>query len=212
MAHVIVRLMGGLGNQMFQYATGLAQAQRLKVPLLIDRTWLDHRNGNTTPRELELDLFQAPIAFATSEQIRALRRTCDQRAYRIGHRLLPFLFAQHCFRERTKGFDPAIQTLKAPIHLEGYWQNERYFNTIADRLREELFVPKARPSARNEELAASIRSTASASIHVRRGDYVSNAEVNRVHGVCSTEYYESSARSLAEEHGLQHFFLFSDDP
>lgn len=211
---VIVRLMGGLGNQMFQYATGYALAQRHRVRLLLDRNFLDHRPGDMTwtPRDFELDVFQAPIAFATAAEVRRMRRPVDERAYRIGHRLLPFLFPDHCFRERAMGFDPMVNVLRPPIYLEGYWQNENYFTSIASVLRDALFIPREQPSARNRELLSAIQGTRSASIHVRRGDYVSDAAIAQFHGVCPPEYYTSAARLLAEEHGVEHFFIFSDEP
>ncbi len=214
MGHVIVRLMGGLGNQLFQYAAGTALAQRLGVPLLLDRGFLDHRPADMTwtPRAFELDVFDLPIAFATEAQVRYLRRPMDRRGYSKAHAVLPSLFPDHVFRDKGHGFDPAVKELKAPVYMEGYWQNEGYFLSIADSLRTKLYVPRELPSTRNSEALATIKSTKSASIHVRRGDYVSDAETSRFHGVCSVDYHTSGAELLATQHGVQHFFIFSDDP
>ncbi len=214
MSYVITRLMGGLGNQLFQYAAGHALSTRLNVPLLVDRTFLDHRpSGMTwTPRELELDALRVPLTFATARDVRRLRRPLDDRTYQRASRVLPFLFADHTFRERRKGYDPHIEQVNAPIYLDGFWQNEGYFTSIADVLRNELFVPRDPPSQRNTELRDAMRSTKSASLHVRRGDYVSNSEASRFHGVCSVDYYVGSAELLARDQGVDHFFVFSDDP
>ncbi|MBK9758770.1 MAG: alpha-1,2-fucosyltransferase [Flavobacteriales bacterium] len=214
MEQVITRLMGGLGNQMFQYAAGYSLAQRLGVPLLLDRTFLDHRGPEVTwtPRPFELDVFQLPIAFASADDVGRVRRELDDTIYRRTKRILPFLFKDRCYVERGRTFEPTFFDLAAPVYIEGYWQDERYFLAHATELRETLFVPKAQPSATNAALLDAIRSTVSASIHVRRGDYVSLPDANRYHGVCSTDYYTSNAQWLVEHRGVQHFFIFSDDP
>lgn len=213
MGMVVTRLMGGLGNQMFQYAAGHTLASRLGVPLLLDRTFLDSRppGMDWTPRELALDVFQAPLHFASERTVHILRRPIDQRLHRQLHRILPFLYAD-VHLQRGTGFDPAFFRHKAPVYLEGYWQNECYFTEVADRLRQELFVPTARPSGVNVVLLGAIQGCVSASIHVRRGDYVHNENAQRHHGTCSVDYYTGAARELAGDHGVEHFFVFSDDP
>ncbi|MBZ0207940.1 MAG: alpha-1,2-fucosyltransferase [Flavobacteriales bacterium] len=214
MESVIIRLMGGLGNQMFQYATGYTVAKQLDVPLLLDRTFLDSRpKGMTwTPRSFELDVFQLPITFASEKQVVRMRRELDDRWYRSAKRVFPDLFPSKCFVERGTGFDPAIFQCSAPVYLEGFWQNEGYFVSEANALRNTLFVLKRDLSEKNAALLSSIRSTRSASIHIRRGDYVTNSEAGRYHGACSVEYYTSSAALLVQQHDVDHFFIFSDDP
>ena len=213
MSQVITRLMGGLGNQMFQYAAGKALATRLAVPLLVDRSFLDDpASGTTTRRELELDAFRLPLEFAGPAEVNSLRRAHDQRIHRLANRLAPAIIKDRVFRERGTGFDPAFTKLRGPVFLEGYWQNEQYFNSIADELRTDLFVPRSAPSARNAELLTSIQGATSASLHVRRGDYISDPNANSFHGVCSVDYYMAGAKELAAEKGVDHFFLFSDDP
>lgn len=213
MTQVIARLMGGLGNQMFQYATGAALAERLNVPLLLDRSFLDHQPAGMTwtPRTFELDVFAAPIAFATGDQVqeaRAPRSWLD----RATSRLLPTRFPPRVFHEHGHGFDPAFNDLLAPVYLDGYWQNEQYFNPIAGTLRDRYFVPRQRPDERNLSLRDRMVSSISASVHVRRGDYVSDPGTARYHGACSLEYYSASARSLVRTEGVDHFFVFSDEP
>ena len=214
MGHVIVRLMGGLGNQMFQYATGLALARRLKVPLLLDREFLDSRppGMNWTARSLELDVFKAPLHFATRDMVKHARRELESVWRRRMDRLLPGLFPKRCYLQQGTGYDPGLLHCEAPIHIEGFWQNERYFKHLAEELRTEIFVPRALVEGQNAELLASIRASNCASIHVRRGDYVSNTDSNRYHGVCSPDHYIKAAEELFREQGVEHFFLFSDEP
>jgi hypothetical protein len=214
MNSVIVRLMGGLGNQMFQYATGFSVAKRSGVPLLLDRTFLDSRPAgmNWTARAFELDVFRLPYTFADPLLVERMRRELDHRWYRPVQRRFPWIFPPKCFVQQGTAFAPAVFQRKAPLYLEGFWQNEGFFSQVADELRTALFVPKEGISEKNAALLELIRSTRSACIHVRRGDYVANAEANRYHGTCSVNYYTSSAASLAEKQGVDRFFIFSDDP
>ncbi|MCB0764671.1 MAG: alpha-1,2-fucosyltransferase [Flavobacteriales bacterium] len=213
MALVITRLMGGLGNQMFQYAAGYALSRRWNVPLFVDPGFLDARppGMNWTPRELELDVLKAPLSFPTDQQVRSYRRELDVRAVRVAHRYFPRVFRSRCFVERGPGFDPAFLRIKPPIYLEGFWQNEAYFRGVANELRA-CFEPKGSPTASVRRTLEDIRTLRSASVHVRRGDYVLNAEASAFHGTCSPAYYQDASRWLVREHGVEHFHVFSDDP
>ena len=209
---VITRLMGGLGNQMFQYAAGYALATRLGVPLLLDRSFLDSRppHMDWTARPFELNAYQIDPAFADADLVaRIMRRSGSRWGHLLPHR--PFTRWQH-FREKDKQFDSGFDGLDAPVLIDGFWQNERYFLSVADALRDRLFVPHGTPSEQNAAHAARIRSDRSASLHVRLGDYVTNAEAARYHGVCSWEYYRDAAAWLVEHHGVDHFHIFTDAP
>ncbi len=126
MSVVISRLMGGLGNQMFQYAAGLALADHLGVPLMLDRTVLDDalaRKGDT-PRELALDGFRAPLAFVDRAQVAAMLPRDLGPLRNRARSLLPNLFPKApYYRETSRAFDPRFFNVKAPVLIDGYWQN-----------------------------------------------------------------------------------------
>ena len=212
MSHVITRLKGGLGNQLFQYAAGHALASRLNVRLLLDRSYLDLRgNGVTwTPREFELDVFRAPVEFATKEQVAALEPSRDIAA-RMG-RKLGIGKTGNMIVEHGHAWCDEIDRGIASVLLDGYWQNERYFMSVADQLRNALFVPRDMPSPGNLELQQAITATISASVHVRRGDYVADPVTAAYHGALPLKYYEEAAAWLASNKRVEHFFVFTDDP
>lgn len=214
MTHVVVRLMGGLGNQLFQYAAGKAQAKRLGVPLLLDRQFLDDRSAHLTHtlRDFELNAYPIAAGIADAALVNRYRRVTDQPLFRRLHRYLPGVFPDRRFAEKAPRYQPEMEHLKAPVYLDGFWQCERYFLSVADELRQHDLVPVQQPSAQNAELLRQLKSAPSVSLHVRRTDYVTNADANRFHGICSIDYYERAAAHLAATTGAQQFFVFSDDP
>ena len=209
MSHVMARLMGGLGNQMFQYAAGKSLATRLGVSLLLDRTFLDNRSTSAglTMRNYELDVFKIDARVAEKGEVKKMRRPIDSKL----SRLIPGVFSNHVFRETEKIFLKEFEDLSAPVYLEGFWQCEKYFLSIADSLINKDFVPVETISGLNSELLDRINSTSSVGLHVRRNDYVTNLSAAQFHGVCSVDYYERAAKLIVEKAGAEHCFVFSDE-
>ena len=114
--------------------------------------------------------------------------------------------------ERAFTFDPdVLRTTRRNIYLQGYWQSEKYFRDIRPMLQRDLTV-KTEPDAANAAMAGRIRRVESVSLHVRRGDYVSNEVTTRVHGVMDPDYYRRAAEDLGARVRQPHFFVFSDEP
>jgi hypothetical protein len=201
---IVTKLVGGLGNQMFQYAVGRALALRRGAELRIDRRsfaeYKLHAYG--------LDCFRAEVQDAPPEALPALggegfvRRSI--RRLGLGTRL-------RTYHEPDFAFHPEVLALPDDTYLEGYWQSERYFADVADAIRADFQVARP-PSAENAQWLQMVASTPSVSLHVRRGDYVSNATSSLVHGACSIDYYGRAIAWYRERLGEPVFFVFSDDP
>jgi hypothetical protein len=114
-------------------------------------------------------------------------------------------------KERQYHFDPAILQITGDAYLAGNWNSEMYFADIADVIRTD-FTFRQPPSGENLELFNSISEVEAVSIHVRRGDYVSNPKANQVHGTCDLDYYLAAAGQIKQKVANPHFFVFSDDP
>ncbi len=93
--------------------------------------------------------------------------------------------------------------MKGSVEFIGFWQNERYFLEHKEKLRE-IFTP-VNINLDAKELSDVIRCTNSVSVHIRRGDYVSNVDALKVHGLCTERYYIDSIRYLKE--GLMTWFF-----
>jgi hypothetical protein len=127
--------------------------------------------------------------------------------YAIGLLKSSFIY----YREPYFEFDPKLHQINGDLVIEGYWQSERYFADIADRLRHEL-QPIHPPPNEVSGLLDQIAKENSVSLHVRRGDYISCSRAAAHFFVCDLAYYERAVAMVAERVLNPVFFVFSDDP
>lgn len=204
-ATIIFRACGGLGNQLFQYAAARALALRSGADLAVDRGWYDAVAPGITPRAWELARYPLPFRDATPAERRLAR-----------------LVTPHALRwlGAMAGMRAVVESERTPLPPErvagraclvGYWQDERAFADARDTLRAEL-VPIAPPGAEDDGVLRAMRGAESVSVHVRRGDYVSDPAAAARHGTCPPAYYERAMARVAERVAKPTFFLFSDDP
>ncbi len=212
---IIVRLKGGLGNQLFQYAVGRRIAIDKGVPLKLDISGFDvHRTPeNVTPRRYELHHFNISAEIASGEEV-ALVTGSNLHGYQgyLWHffqRLLPY-YKRSIVPERGAAFDPNLLRVSRNVYLDGYWASEKYFGDIAPVIRQD-FTFKYLLEGANAELADRIAECNSVSLHIRRGDFVSNPVIHAFHGVLSLDYYLAAAKRIKELVTSPHFFVFSDD-
>ena len=159
-----MRLFGGLGNQLFQYAVGRRLSILHKTVLKMDASQL-HLIG----RSYSLSPFSIQENFATAREVATLTR--DRISY---------------FKEPLYDLSYRQSILKTPqdVYLEGYWQSEKYFADIPELILQEF--KQKRPLGTNAQRSAEdIQRSKSVSIHFRRGDYVENPEVRNLLGLKS---------------------------
>jgi len=210
---IVVRLMGGLGNQMFQYALGRRLALKRNVPLILDLTWF----GVQKKRMYELGQFNIQAQIANPFVIEQISPFSHHNLVRGGYcwiaNNLPFCDG-HIFREQKDGnFDPKVFESKNLCFLEGYWQSEKYFKPIEDQIRAD-FTLKRPLSLDDQRLVEEMRNNPnSVSVHVRRGDYVSDLSVIQRHYICTPDYYLETMRWVNQKLGRDvYYYIFSDDP
>jgi hypothetical protein len=197
---VTVKLVGGLGNQMFQYALGRTIAHRRATSLALDVSGYTSRKR----RKYSLGAFKIVEKFARRGPPRPTRLRA------LGLRLgLPGF--TRILRERNFPFDPSVLDAPGRVYLVGYWQSEKYFKEIEDIIRRD-FCFKGEPDPENAAMAEKIKAVTSVCVHVRRTDKATNPVSNRIHGTCSPEYYRNAASLVGSQVSNPHFFVFSDEP
>lgn len=207
---IYASLIGGLGNQMFQYAAARSLAVAAGQPLYLDISDFEDyplHNGFELSR-----VFGGTFELADERQIERMlgwRGYCPVR--KMLKRSQMSLFRSNRFVvEPHFHYWPDIFKLPADCYLVGYWQSERYFKSIADKIRQD-FTFKADLSEVNEDLAGQISQCNSISLHIRRGDYANNAKTNKKHGNIPLSYYQKSISLIAEKVATPNYFVFSDD-
>lgn len=203
---IVVQLAGGLGNQLFQYATGRRLAQKQGTTLKVDPARLLALGD----RRYRLDCLRTRARVARPWEVRPITGATQSHGWRRRVWHLANLRRGRVYSEPHFQFDPRVLELDGTVYLAGYWQSERYFADIVSLLRSELEL-RHPPSAASLRLASAMAVVASVSVHFRRGDYVANPVVNQVHGDCSLGYYHAAIQALATTEERPHFFVFSDD-
>ena len=207
MSVIVTRLTGGLGNQMFQFAAGYALSLRRGVPLELDIS----SYGRDELRVYELAPFDLPATVAPPATLQRIPKKVRGLQRVVQHFSSTAVDAIPVYREPHFEFDQTLLDLTAPRALQGYWQSERYFKDM----REEVcsaFTPTQPLEAENAAVMQAIeRADMPVSLHVRRGDYVSDASASATHGTCSLDYYRSAIKSVLIKTPNAHFFAFSDD-
>lgn len=208
---IIVKVMGGLGNQMFQYAFGRAMAAELSRELVLDLTSMP---TGRTPNIRRWELPSLPIASIRQLGSRGLERHSDPRR-QMRRRLLRFatraIKPYRVVEAQDDGLLDASQIPRPIAHLVGYWQSHRYFDWMAETIRSEL-RPRAGASPALFDLERLIGDREAISVHIRRGDYVTEPRVAEVHGALQSAYHKSAVARVAEHLERPLAVVFSDDP
>ncbi|PFG62071.1 glycosyl transferase family 11 [Thioclava sp. ES.031] len=210
---ILANLIGGLGNQMFQYACATALARETGQEL---RFCVDGFSAYAADRALALEsVFGIALPRATQADLAGV--IGGWRSGTTMRRLLARPAAaplRGCKFVAEKGFSHRPD-LRARLgdggYLHGYWQSERYFNAHAAAIRDAFrFSVPLEPE--NQALAARIAAGPAIGLHVRRGDYLNNAKVLALHGLCNPGYYREAIARLQAQHPEAKLFAFSDDP
>jgi hypothetical protein len=207
---IVCNLIGGLGNQMFQYAFGCAMSNRTKHALSLAT---DQFNGYTLHNGFELQkVFQIDTPIATELEIKNI---LGWRSHAKIRRLLcrpsmQWSCPRECCIEPHFHYWPDIQKWNGPAYVHGYWQSEQYFSDFAGNVREAFLFRKPWDDA-DLAVRSRMKMQPSASIHVRRGDYT-GMKNQGVYAQSGLDYYRNAINLLRERVAGIKIFAFSDDP
>jgi hypothetical protein len=195
---IVLKLKGGLGNQLFQYAAAKQLSIVHNMPLLIDLTFFESASEKHTYRKYELDKFNIEVQIASQGESK-----------KINSNILSKLRLNK-ISEKNYWFKIYLVKILSFGFVRGYWQSEKYFSKIKKLILQD-FVFKTDLEDNFNEIKDKISKTNSVSIHFRRGDYVSNEKINKHHGTASLSYYYEAIRLMNNMVKDACFFVFSDD-
>ncbi len=187
---VIVRILGGLGNQMFQYAYARSLSLKgydVKLDISKFKTYKLHGGYQLDKYQINLEIANSFSVFMGKAKIKKNKK------------------------EKGLLFKKQLKTLNGNEYVKGYFQTEKYFNDIRAVLLDEFVINK-KISLQCKTIASKISSSEnSCSLHIRRGDYISDEKANKVHGTCNLDYYQKAIQIINEKYSNVTFFVFSDD-
>ncbi|WP_150464417.1 alpha-1,2-fucosyltransferase [Francisella sp. XLW-1] len=190
---IIVKIVGGLGNQMFQYAYARA---------------LESRGYDVKIDISEFSKYKLHGGYQLNRYGISIHTIYDKKSYfqKIRNKIIKKFYF---IKEESLDFDTKYLNLNNKQYVEGYFQSERYFIDIRNILLKEFIIqePLSKYTRLMEE---KISKNKSCSVHIRRGDYTSDKNIN-VHGVCSIDYYMKAIDIVNSYNPCTNFFIFSDD-
>lgn len=200
---IITEINGGLGNQLFQYAAGLALSNKHKTALKINTNF----KTQDTVRKLALTHFNLDVNQADPIEINQLYPSSNLK--RKIQAILP-TSQKSFYKEKKFSFQSNFSQLSSSVYLKGYWQSELYFSSIDSIIKEKyLLEPNCYKNALDFIQQLSLQE--SVSIHVRKGDYL-KAPYNTVYAELNNEYYKRAIEFLKEICPSIKTYVFTDDP
>ncbi len=215
---ILVRLTGGLGNQLFQYALGFALAKKNKVSLQIDVSLLGDKpnnKANTVIRNLDIDVFPISAVYARSNLVEKFNgkekpNILDKFVFKIRKTIGRYPLTiqnSHTFIDFS---DAKYQRLC----IVGRWQSEDYFKDFAHEIKKEFSWSKFTVNEYSTELLAKNKEFTLISVQVRRGDYITHPEYSKTIGGLTFDYYKKAIekiKSLLQNDKKYRFLIVSDD-
>jgi len=193
---ISIKIQGGLGNQMFQYAYAKALEAR-GYGVMIDSSIYHHYKLHGG---FQLDKYAIDLPIINQKRNIFLHKIKAKLGWKN----------RNVFKEKSLLYDENFFIPKDGVIIEGYFQSEKYFMDIRQLLLEQFTLKKSL-STYGEEIAKLIRENNSCSVHIRRGDYVQNESTQAIHGSCDLDYYARAIAYMETGHKNIKYYIFSDD-
>lgn len=201
--NIIVKLNGGLGNQMFQWALARMLEETTNIEVFLDMSYF----GKRYARPYQLDIFKIEPNFIRDAWTKFILDVIwTFRAFLHWEKTFGYIL----YSEKQFNFDSGIQKVKPNTYIEGFFQSELYFKCIEERIRRDFeFDPFLEEE--NRKIVNMMSSGNPVSLHIRRGDYVQKEKNQEIYANCSLDYYRRAAEFISIKVERPVFFIFSDD-
>jgi len=193
---IIVKLKGGLGNQLFQYSFGRRLSLLRNDDLKLDTTHLGTKKD--TKRAYTLDSFAICATMATKPEIQKYKPS-----------LFTNFINMKLLREFYIGWHPELLKAKQN-YFEGYFQSYKYTDPIKNVLLQEISL-KNKFNDYYQNISEQIKNTTSVAIHIRRGDFADNQKIKSIHQTITLEYFQKALGLIESKLQNISYFIFSDD-
>jgi len=197
---IIVKLKGGLGNQLFQYAFGRLLSIKNNAPV---EYYFEETQKGDAQRSYKLKAFNVKLDIASTDTVKKIEYPFGaiSKIVRKAWRKIS--------NEHNIGYVPAMIN-KTNGYFDGYWQSYKYLEPIKNALLAEISL-KNPIENKYSDIVKNMREKNSVSVHIRRGDYASDSKTKSVWQTFGLEYYEHAFQIIKNEVQNPTLFVFSDD-
>jgi hypothetical protein len=214
---LIIKISGGLGNQMQQYSV-YTKLKLMGKDVKLDLSWFDPeiQKNMLAPREFELSLFKGVTFEECTDAERddflkmgALSKATGKIAQKLGLRDS----ANTRVFEEKEMYHPEIFEMDDK-YIMGYFACQKYYGDITQTLWEKFSFPDHPDEmlhSRNMALAKKMDNETSVSVHIRRGDYLDPPNFQILGNIATEEYYESAMNYFGIKYPDTHFYIFTSD-
>lgn len=204
---IIIHVMGGLGNQLYQYAMYEKLKSMGRDVKLDFHAYTDEAGEEREWRDLELTRFvNLEYEVCTKEE----RTRLLDNSMALTDRVRRKLFGRQDKTLQDEGsYMPEIFN-KDNVYLYGFWDCERYYVDRIQELQRKLVFPES-SNPKNQECIRQMQQEQAVSVHIRRTDYLTVADGKRYMGICTDAYYEKAMQYITEHVEKPVFYIFSDD-
>ena len=214
---IIIKLKGGIGNQMFQYAFGRRIALENDIKLKFDIT--NFKDDRVYRYKYNLGCFNIFEKIATEKDLRKSRIFTSKSYFgkfiRLLYRIKPYYNRYIINEKKFFLYDQKVMIKKKNLYYNGYWQNEKYFKNIEDVIRQEFSFKKNTLNQDNLKISEKIINTNSVAVHIRNygntyDEKASKRDVKNF-GIMPISYYQNALKYLVDKINNFTIFIFSDD-
>ena len=196
MTKLIINFIGGLGNQMTQYAF-YKELEYLGYDV---RLYTGNFENYSLHNGYELDkIFEVSPKYANQQEVNKYFTFLSKVKRKLG-------LSHKIVTQKYFNFNSEYLRYNQDSFINGYWQSEKYFADVFADIRRDFTFPAL--SGENQEMAQQIIESNSVSIHIRRGDYVGHSLYD---GICNLDYYARAILQIKQQVENPKFFVFSND-
>ena len=203
---IISQINAGLGNQMLQYAAGYCLAKDLNSTHKLDLTYYSSIPANHTKRKFELNFFNISSSSATEIETLKLKGKKYSPLWLLN--IINYIFFSKYW------IDYPLQKYfgAKDLYLNGYFFSEKFFINYREQILKEFTLESKYRTREYIEIEDRInKDKDSVSMHIRRGDFITNKFAAKHHGILSQDYYKKALKTISEFHNRTFIYVFSDD-
>lgn len=201
---IIVKIMGGLGNQLFQYAL-VEKLKSMGKDVKVDLSIYEDTPEEITVRDSIYDMLNTKYEIASQEEMDSLfKRDIWSKIWRRISK------NTNAYYENEPSYKPEILK-RTSGYLVGYWQSEKYFSDMRPRIVEAFDFSEVMKGGDAAILDDQESDTESVALHIRGGDYLNKLNVGTFGGICTKEYYCKAIEYIAQKIKNPNFYIFTND-